>query len=336
MASRLLGQALAAAPVELFRARDSAFGGPDVRDRRRYVRVRPGVYAFRDAWEALAPWERYLARVHAYAVISPQVVFAYESAAALLGLPIFGEPRDIHVFSAERRASRRFSDVCVHTSADAREVIDVGGLRVTSVAATAVDLMRVLPPLYGLAVGDAAVSLVQGGTTDALELGTLAASQRTWRGIARLRLLLPAVDERAESPGESVSRGVMLWAGFETPELQRVFRSEGHEDRVDFAWPSVRAIGESDGYGKYVTETAEEAVRRVIEEKKREERLRRQCAAFDRWDMETAEAVGPLVERLERLGVPRVGPAIPVLLSAKNPRSLSRGPLSTSEKPRSR
>ncbi|WP_342001833.1 hypothetical protein MRBLWH7_002073 [Microbacterium sp. LWH7-1.2] len=300
------------------------------------MRVRPGVYTFRDAWKDLAPWERYLTRVHAYALICPRAVFAYESAAVLLGLPIFGEPRDIHVFSAERRASRRFSDVCVHTSADARETVEVGGTRLTSVAATAVDLMRMLPPLYGLAVGDAAVSLVQGGTTDALELGRLADSQRTRRGIARLRLLLPAIDARAESPGESVSRGVILWAGFETPELQRVFRSEGREDRVDFAWPSVRAIGESDGYGKYVTETAEEAVRRVIAEKKREERLRRQCAAFDRWDMKTAEAVAPLVRRLERLGVPRVGAPNPILLSVKNPRSLSPGSSIAGDKPRSR
>ncbi|MBW9122499.1 hypothetical protein JNB63_20620 [Microbacterium trichothecenolyticum] len=336
MTSPPLGHVLAASPVELLRARDSAFGGADIRDRKRYVRVRAGVYAFRDAWNGLAPWERYLARVHACAMKSPRAVFAYESAAVLLGLPIFGEPRDIHVFSAERRASRRFSDVCVHTSADAKEVIDVGGLRVTSVVATAVDLMRVLPPLYGLAVGDAAVSPRQGGTTDADELGTLAGSQRIRRGIARLRLLLSVVDARAESPGESVSRGVILWAGFETPELQLVFRSEGYKDRVDFAWRSVRAIGESDGYGKYVAETPEETVRRVIDEKKREERLRRQCAAFDRWDMKTAEAVGPLVERLEGLGVPRVGPPIPVLLSAKNPRSFSPVPRITSGKPRSR
>src|SRR6478735_8238815 len=113
MASPLLGQGLAVSPVELLRARDSAFGGPAVRDRRRYVRVRAGVYTFRDAWMALAPWERYLARVHAYALMAPHAVFAFESAAVLLGLPIFGEPHDIHVFSAERSASRRFSDVCV-------------------------------------------------------------------------------------------------------------------------------------------------------------------------------------------------------------------------------
>jgi hypothetical protein len=321
MPSRLLGSALATSPVELVRARDSAFGGPNTRDRTRYTRVRPGVYALLDAWKRLAPWERYLARVHAYALIAPSAVFAYESAAVLLGLPIFGEPRDVHVFSAERSASRRLSDVCVHTGADERETLDVSGLRVTSVAATALDLMRVLPPLYGLAVGDAAISAAQGGITGTDELRALSRAQCTRRGAARLRLLLSTVDARAESPGESVSRGVIIWSGFEVPELQVVIRSEGYEDRVDFAWRSVRALAESDGYGKYLGETPEETVERVIAEKRREDRLRRHCSSFQRWDMKAAEAITPLVERLERMNIPRTGTRRPILLSTVNPRS---------------
>ena len=116
------------------------------------------------AWVRLAPWERYLARVHAFALLHPDAVFSHESAAALSGLPIFGEPRDIHVYDPDRAQSRRFGDVCVHTSTDRCTITDRAFARTTSVAQTAIDLMRVLPPAYALAVADSAVSPFQGGT----------------------------------------------------------------------------------------------------------------------------------------------------------------------------
>jgi hypothetical protein len=56
---------------------------------------------------------------------------------------------------------------------------------------------------------------------------------------------------RAESPGESVSRAVIRWCGFEDPVLQAEFRYEGVTDRTDFLFPSSRTVGESDGWGKY-------------------------------------------------------------------------------------
>ncbi len=79
----------------------------------RYIRVRAGVYAPRAEWDRLKPWERYLARVHAYALVNPDAVFSHESAAALLGLPLFGEPRDIHTYDLSRKTSNRFGDVFV-------------------------------------------------------------------------------------------------------------------------------------------------------------------------------------------------------------------------------
>ena len=80
-------------PVDLLSARDAVAAGLRPSDDRRLVRVRHGVYADRLRWDALEPWERYLARVHAVAVVSPHTVFALESAAALWGMPVFGEPR---------------------------------------------------------------------------------------------------------------------------------------------------------------------------------------------------------------------------------------------------
>lgn len=324
MAISTVAAEVIASPVELHLARDTALGGPRLHDRGRYVRVRPGVYAPRLSWEKLAPWERYAARVYAYALVAPDAIFAYESAAALRGLPLFGEPRDIHVFAPGRTSSRRFGDVCVHTGVDGRAVERIQGICLTSAPDTAIDLMRVLPPLLGLAVGDAVISPKQGGTTLRTELAELAGAQQHRRGRARLALLLPMIDGAAESPGESVSRGVIVWSGFEAPELQRVFRSGRHEDRVDFAWPSIRGAAESDGYGKYLGDTAEQTVRRVIAEKHREERLRRLCDVFDRWDMSEALAITPLVTRLRRMGVPRVAAPRPGLLQSSTSRSFPR------------
>jgi hypothetical protein len=78
-------------------------------------------------------------------------------------------------------------------------------------------------------------------------------------------------------------------------------------------------------------------VRAIILEKQREDRLRRHCDTFGRWDMRAAIAIDPVVAELRRLGVPRVTAPRWALLAAmrSNPRSLQgRGP--HAEKPDSR
>jgi len=56
------------------------------------VKIRAGVYAPAFEWNELPPWERYLCRVHAVAMLQPDAIFVLESAAALAGLPVFGDP----------------------------------------------------------------------------------------------------------------------------------------------------------------------------------------------------------------------------------------------------
>ena len=320
---RLLPSAVHPSPVELMRARDAVSGSRSLRNTALFHRVRPGVYAPRTAWERLPPWGRYLARVHAYALVNPDAVFAFESAAALHGLPQFGEARHIHLYAPHADRSRRFGDVFVHASVDDREIVEHGGYRLTSRSHTAVDLMRALPAPFGLAVGDAVISPVQGGDVEASALRELALSRADSRGSQVLRLTTAALDARSESVGESVSRGVVIWSGFEPPELQVEFRSPGFVDRVDLFWSDADAIAESDGYGKYVAQTPEQTAKRMIAEKKREDRLRRQCTAFGRWDMAAAVAVAPVVTELVRLGVRRVAAPRTGLLTPmrSNPRS---------------
>jgi hypothetical protein len=309
-------------PIELFRAAEGrSFVGRIYSDKT-YSRVRAGVYAATGAWDRLKPWDRYLARVHAYALVRPDAAFAFESAAVLRGLPIFGEPRDIHIFDTHRRRSLRFGDVAVHTSEDARHIDEIGALRLTTAAHTVVDLARVLPPAFGLAVVDAA--LRHGHIPSLDEVVVLARSQRTTRGRTKLEWVWPRADARAESVGESVSRAVAEWWGFPTPELQRTFRAEGAEDRVDFFWAKARVIGESDGYAKYEAETAEDAVARVIAEKQREDRLRRQANGFARWDWKDTMSGTGQRDKLVSAGLQPESPPKHALLATlrHHPRSL--------------
>lgn len=311
-------------PVELLVVRDEGPAGVRLRSDPGYTRIRSGIYAATAAWRVLRPWDRYLARVHAYAVRNPGAVFCHESAAALLGLPVFGEPRDIHVFDPRRSRSLRFGDVSVHTSQDPREIDDSGPVTVTSIADTVIDLARVLPPAFGLATIDAAIGGGQGHPSiDALRQRSQSQSAR--RGRLRLPWLWENADGLAESPGESVSRAVIAWWGFERPELQVEFGHEGADDRVDFFWRARSVIGESDGYGKYDADAPGDAKRILLAEKTREDRLRRHVGAVARWDWKDAMRGRPVRDRLQGAGLVQVRPPQFAMLATlrTHPRSFS-------------
>lgn len=304
---KLQKNAIAKSPLPLITIEESRMLGIRVRSSA-YRRIRHGVYVDDAAYAALQPWQRYAVRVHAFILRHPDAVLCMESAAVLLGLPLFGETRDIHIFDPELRTSQRYGDVCVHTSQDPRTLIDIGGVMLTSSSDTTVDLARVLQPARALAVADAllADSDDPEGLRNALR--TRASQQVNARGRARLAWVWDHADARAESPAESVSRAVIAWSGFETPELQREFFYEGMEDRVDFFWDSGAIIGEADGWAKYGLGDPKDAAKRLADEKRREDRLRRHRHAFARWDLHDAWRVDPLCRALSAAGVQRKHP----------------------------
>lgn len=273
-----------------------------------YRRIRAGVYVDNSEYLKLPSWRRYAVRVHAFVRSHPDAVLCLESAAVVLCIPYFGEAKDIHVYDPERTASRRFGDVVVHTSHDPRVVGATAGIQTTSPLDTAVDLVRVLPPAQGLAVADAVISPAQEGFTDLSELRERSEPQQNTRGRARLRWAWSHADARSESPGESVSRAVIGWCGFEHPELQHEFHYDGFDDRVDFLFPSKRVIGESDGWGKYELEDPGKAAQHLSDEKRREDRLRRHAHPFARWDLADVWRVDPLASALRASGVPLCRP----------------------------
>ncbi|WP_396657379.1 hypothetical protein [Microbacterium sp.] len=314
MPSTLAQAAVTRSPLALVTAADARVLGIRVPSPAHH-RVRPGVYVDAAPWRRLAPWQRYCVRVHAYLRCRPDAVLCLESAAVVLGLPLFGEPRDIPVSAPGARTSRRFGDVVLHTSDDDREITRIEGALVTSLLDTVVDLARAHPPARALAVADAGISARRGGTLVLDELTARNAQRRSRRGRARAAWALDRADGDAESVGESVSRAVIEWCGYERPELQRVFRYEGHIDRGDFYFPAANAVGESDGWGKYQLHDPQTAARMLAAEKRREDRLRRHGHGFARWDLADAVRVRPLEVALAASGVPRVRPREAAMLA---------------------
>ncbi|QDE35720.1 hypothetical protein FIV50_13540 [Microbacterium foliorum] len=292
----------------------------------RLRRVRSGVHARQDLYDALRPWQRYAARVHAFVRTHPGAVLCLESAAVLHGLPHFGETALIHVLADAGEKSRRFGDVAVHSSMDSRGVTSIAGIHCTDLLDTAVDLTRVLSPARGLAVADAAMSPFQGGDVQRSAADETLGGQMNSRGRARARWAWTNADGRSESPGESVSRAVIEWCGFETPQLQAEFAYEGAKDRADFFFPSCRVIGEADGWGKYDLDDPDAAAQRLSYEKRREDRLRRNGHPIARWDLSDAWKVDPLRLALVVANVPLVRPPQEGMLASLklSPREVSR------------
>ena len=297
-------------------------------------RLRAGAYVRQDEWTRLKPWERYRLRVEAVGRIWDSPVFGLESAAVMQGLPIFGEPREIHLISHDGRSWRE-GDVVVHGSRDQRDVTAIDGITMTSIVETTTDVCRVLPPAFALAVGDAAARMLQrhGPAVDISDRGR---SQSNRRGLRQLDWVQARMTPLAESPGESVSRAAIEWLGYEEPELQHEFDYEDAVDRSDFYWRRARVIGESDGYGKYDAEDPESMKAHFVREKKREDRLRRYESGFARWDWSDAIRHTPLDSKLAAAGLTRLHQRHDEMLAtlATNPRSFATRTQAGSTKPR--
>ena len=91
------------------------------------------------------------------------------------------------------------------------------GLRVTTPLRTACDLGRLLHRDQALAALDSLAAL-DAFTLAELSLATLRFPR--YRGVRQLRVLVPLVDARAQSPGESILRLRWLDAGLPRPECQ--------------------------------------------------------------------------------------------------------------------
>jgi hypothetical protein len=122
-----------------------------------------------------------------------------------------------------------------------------GVMPVTSAARTAVDVARETDRFEcAVAVFDSA--LRHGATRE--ELAAALGRARSWPGARLASGALPLADGRADNPGESWSRVVLIGLGLPPDDLQvRLVDAQGLIGYVDFGWDDV--IGEFDGKLKY-------------------------------------------------------------------------------------
>lgn len=254
------------------------------------IRLRPGRYVEASAWKELWAEGRHLLQVLAVHRNSdaPGPVFWGPSAAVLHGLPLYRlAPQKVHTVILGERHGRSRARVMWHnvgiTDAD---IVEIDGIRCTSMDRTVLDLACSSHPEAGLACADAAMrrETVTGHVQDEAQAGEWRdrmldrAERLHTRGIREARRLIEFTDGRAQLPGESVSRLQLHRLGYRHYELQvHIVGPDGENYWLDFGFPRSHAYGEFDGQGKYLDPalrgqlSAEEV---VLAEKKREDAVR--------------------------------------------------------------
>lgn len=278
------------------------------------VRVRQSVYAPASKWGQLKPWEQYELRVRAFRLTHPREILSHDSALVANGLPLFGNPAQIHVFDGQRTSSVTIGDVMHHTSVNGRPPVTTGLGAATNLVDTAIDIGRIRNRAHSLAVWDAV--LRKGVDLDAIARRWR--SQASSRGTRALAWLTQRATRDSESPGESVSRALIEWLGYASPVLQHPVETPEGAWRLDFAWLGARVAGEFDGYEKYNLHGAgvDEAFR---QEKRREDSLRRAGFRVARWEYHDLSDPMRLDRILRSAGLVPVNPPDLAMLRAYRP-----------------
>ena len=188
------------------------------------------------------------------AVAGPGAVGSHDSAAIIHGLDRLG-PRSPALVAVTHPPGMGSATgrpgVRLHVAALPDEHVTVrGGIRVTSVARTVVDLARISSFRSGVVVADSAL---RGGQTSKAELRSVLAACARWPGIRRASQVVEFSDGLAESVLESISRVAFRDHGLPSPELQAWVGGDDVIGRADFLWRRYATVGEADGAVKYAS-----------------------------------------------------------------------------------
>lgn len=241
------------------------------------------------------------------------LVFSYESAAVVLGIPLVGRlPVSPQVSASPELGRRTRHGIQWHAAVLGEDDIrSHEGFIVTSPLRTIVDLLACRSFLSGVASLDHVLRELQTyGVTKQLVLDELH-RRRPFRNVRRADAATDFAGGISESALESMSMVRFDEFGYPRPQQQREYRGlNGAKYQVDFYWKDSDTIGEADGDFKYTDpqflhgRTPEQALR---DEKVREDELRAQCSAFVRWGWDDAWGGARLAQKLERAGVRRAG-----------------------------
>ncbi len=274
------------------------------------LRLRPGAYVYRSEFESATWRDQHLTRMCAMRLtgdLEPGAILARESAAVLHGIPLIGPmPEKVQLVKIARGGGRLTPTTRTLSARPDCEIEESDGVPLTSLRQTLIDLGRRRSFSSTLVSLDDAL---RQGTTSKERLLELLAVQRGCRGNSRLRAWIAVADPRSESPGESLSRAVMIEHHLPPPDLQtKIYDRHGvFVGRVDFSWPELKVIGEFDGRMKYDQEVYGRSMDNVLfEERQREQALMRASGMqVVRWLWGDALREGgrEMLERLADAGV---------------------------------
>lgn len=299
------------------------------------VRIRRGFYVRTSEWVRAKPSQRFAWTTAAIARSVKGAVLCGQTAALASGLPTLGTPVYVELSTAlpGRSGIRKSPLLVLGSDGAAQEVRGIrsyplryrlrtgaepvrhGEFLCSGLIETTVDVLASTELKHALAVADGAARKLSADGVLAAGSGLLSVP-----GIADGVAALPSAAARrraelaaslasplAESVGESYSRAVFEFLGFEQPVLQQVFTDRGgFIGRSDFWWPFPRVVGEFDGKDKYMQAglrggiSAEEAVYR---EKLREDRIRALGHGFVRWRWADLEDPERLKRKLLAVGL---------------------------------
>lgn len=274
------------------------------------IRIRRGAYCESSHWAGLSPRQRYLLRIRATVLASPrQPVLCSFSAAAVWGMPILDDwPTEVHVLAAQATGGRSKNGVRRHPVADTvRHIEGRDNLLVTGVARTALDVAMALEFAPAVAILDWALWRRNRLRVSLDEVRDELQWLDPRYGKSHADAVLGFATHLSDSFGESMTRAVIHELGYPAPELQvRFHDSKGNMD-TDYFWRSERRVGEFDGLAKYLRpqygQTNLTPSEIVWREKKREDRLRRQCDGVIRIIWEETRHPRQLDELLRESGL---------------------------------
>lgn len=276
------------------------------------VRLRQGAYVAGDLPADATQRHRLLVAATVAALRRPAVV-SHQSAAVLLGVPLWGVRLDrVHVTRRPPSSSESGRYLRTHVAKlRDHELTTVDGLVVTDSTRTLLDLARTLPHEPAVAILDAALRTLSIPAVD------LEARLADIAGTAGSRAAARAVrfaDARSESVGESRSRVLLHRLGLAPSRLQIPLRGSGGTPlgRGDFAWEAERVIGEFDGRVKYgrLLRPGQDAGDALFAEKRREDAIRDEEWGVVRWtwsELVPGDVVGDRVRRALDRGRRRTG-----------------------------
>ena len=256
-----------------------------------WTRVIPGAYVLTAEWERLRPIERHRVRLQEVARrLDAGAIVSHLAAAAEWGIDVLGTwPTSIDVTIDRASGGRSGGSVRRHAlGLEGVERVPFGMHEITTAAQTALDLARTLPFVRAASAVDQALWIGRdgGALTTREEIIALVEASPPRRGDVRARRVIDSAETLAANVRETQGRVVINQLGFPTSRPQE--RRELRSGRVVFGdryFPEYDHWLEIDGRGKYLSPEFgpdRDPGEIVIDEKNRENEIRREVRGFTR------------------------------------------------------